>query len=147
MCEEMRKERGPIMKLLGFDWSDSIDCSQLPQEGVENRLCIPHPSYDSEQQPEQEEETSNPEYEEEIIQPSIIDPIFLSNENELDPQSEIVIPSSDVESNKNLHPLIDRLDYPVDPSIEEIKPDDYENSYSSENYNYIEEDSIGNIKI
>ena len=33
------------MQAFGFKWSDSIDCSKLPWESLENHLCIPHPSY------------------------------------------------------------------------------------------------------
>lgn len=41
----MRKERAPIMRTFGFEWSDSIDCSKLPWKSAKDHLCIPHPSY------------------------------------------------------------------------------------------------------
>ena len=129
------------MKMLGFEWSDSIDCSQLPWESVEDHLCIPHPSYDDE---EQKKENSEAEIEENIFQPSLMNPHLSINEYELEPQLEIITSNSDEQNDENSLLPIDLLN-PMDSSLPEITVDDYEEPYPhSEDYNYENEENTGN---
>ena len=139
MCEEMRRERGPIMKTFGFEWSDSIDCNQLPQKSVQNHLCIPHPSYDSQQvedDPKSDEKFSHTSSNDLEIFPikkeASVNPEFKQNK-----QKGINLPIEPVVKHS-----LDIPSYGVIPPADETLNVDYGKPHFNEDYKYAHEGSL-----
>ena len=59
LCERARKGCGPLMRRYGFRWPERMDCSNFPELGDENRLCMDKNTTEDEEMTDEETDLKN----------------------------------------------------------------------------------------